>query len=88
MSPEILHLPFSTIANNSEPGSDTSEDAQLLLQAPGGLKFGVCCRFGDRKDDAADLVQATIFETFPSWIPFRGVSRVTTWLNRILASKA
>ncbi len=72
MAAEILHLPSSTITIDPEPGSDASEAVQLLMQAHGGMLYGLGRRFCGNEDDAADLVQETMLEAFRSWHTFRG----------------
>ncbi|MCP4758417.1 MAG: sigma-70 family RNA polymerase sigma factor [Planctomycetes bacterium] len=67
------------------PGSDPSDAIQYLMQAHGGMLFGLGRRFCGNEDEAADLVQETMLEAFRSWPTFRGDAKVTTWLYRIAA---
>ncbi len=67
------------------PGSDPSQAVQYLMQAHGGMLFGLGRRFCGNEDEAADLVQETMLEAFRSWPTFRGDAKATTWLYRIAA---
>jgi len=77
--------PNTTSQGDPPPGSDPSDAVQKLMQAHGGMLYGLGRRFCGNEDEAADLVQETMLEAFRSWPTFRGDAKATTWLYRIAA---